>query len=236
MLSKWWVVFTSVLYFSILNAQYADTVHRTDTQHEFTFAYNWDNTYLTSVSELRDSNTNIYKWSYLQFKQYDENFNVIRETRFQDSIFRYWGRSLTFLNDAYYFSGFQTQTGQDTILGYVVKFDSIGNVIWKKNYFTDIERTRIRFIENKGTNLHIVGSKYNPSTTNTIETFLCQIDTSGAIQWTKIFSQVFDQQPISYKSTSDGGGVLAMAHIIENTNYKRTANYWLSSSFSRTNR
>jgi hypothetical protein len=118
-----------------LYAQYLDTVHVTDTQHEYTFAYDWNHLYLTSVSTLMDSNTTLYGWNYLQFKQYDDNFNVIRETRYQDSLYYHTGRSMTYHNSAYYFSGLKYNSFNDTIEGILIKFDTVGNVIWEKPIF-----------------------------------------------------------------------------------------------------
>jgi hypothetical protein len=216
---------------NIYHAQYKDTVHITDTQHEATYCYDWKHTFLTSISTLRDSNTVIYGWNYLQFKQYDEDFNVILETRLQDSSYYRTGRSVTYHQSAYYFSGLKYNSYNDTTEGILLKYDTIGNVIWEKTYIPTSRDVRLASVTSRTDgNLIILGNNLGPSQPEMKYTFLTLIDTSGNEIWTRTYNQVYSQQPISYKNTADGGGILATTHIINNTNYLGTAIYKLDAN------
>jgi hypothetical protein len=214
-----------------LYAQYLDTVHVTDTQYEYTVAYDWSHTYLTSFSEMRDSNIVYFGWSYLQFKQYDDNFNIIRETRHLDSLNIYTGRKIAYHQSAYYFSGFKFNFITDTVKSVLVKFDSIGNVIWEKTYFPNDKDVRLASVTSRPDGkIIILGNNINQAQPQLGFTFVSLLDTSGSVIWTKTYNQVYSQQPISYKNTAVGGGILATTHQINNTNYQRTAIYKLDAN------
>lgn len=196
-----------------LYAQYRDTVHVTNTQHELTFTYNWDHTNLTSISSLQDSNMTLYGWNYIQFKQYDEEFNVIFEKRYYDSLNVFSGRNMIYHNSAYYFSGLKYNSFNDTIKGILVKYDTLGNVIWEKNYFPNDKDVRLASVTSRPDgNIIILGNNINQVQPQLGYTFLSMLDTSGAIIWTKTYNQVYSQQPFSYKTTSDGGGIGNITH------------------------
>jgi hypothetical protein len=213
-----------------LYAQYVDTVHVTDTQHEWTFGFNWAHHKLTSVASLQDTNWNLYGWNYLEFKQYDQNFNVILEKRYQDSNFTYLPfTSLEYHQDAIYLPGYKQKCfNSDSSTAFLIKYDTSGNIIWEKNYYSNAHKGRLLFVTPRVNDLIIVGTENTPAS-NTINTIVNSIDTSGAILWTKIYTGSY-QSAFSYKSTSDGGGIMSTNYQINNTNYKRTAIYKLDAN------
>jgi hypothetical protein len=216
---------------AFVTAQYRDTVHDTNTQYEFTFSYNWDHTFLTSISVLQDSNLTLYGWNYIQFKQYDDHFNIFNEKRYYDSLNTFSCRDMAYHNSAYYLSGLKYNSSSDTIKGILIKFDTIGNVIWEKNYFTNDKDVRLASVTSRPDgNIIILGNNINQAQPQLGFTFVSLLDTSGSVIWTKTYNQVYSQQPISYKNTDDGGGILATTHQINNTNYQRTAIYKLDAN------
>ncbi len=192
-------------------SQYADTVHETDFQNEFTFCYNYDGEYLTSISELRDSNLTQNGWSYLEFKQYDSDFNIIRSTQYTDSTHFIGGyRSLVLLGDAYYFSGRKDHYPvADTVTGYIAKYDTVGNLLWLRDYFTNHEWVWVEDIVPISSNeLVVSGSKYLSLQGNS-EAFLMKVDTSGDTLWTKTF-ETNNPTALALRPTSDGGFLYSM--------------------------
>jgi hypothetical protein len=188
--------------------QYLDTVHKTDFQHELTFSYNWDHTYLTSVSELRDSNKTLYGWTYLQFKQYDEDFNIINEKRYTDSNHFTGGhRSLTFYENAYYFPKTNMSIAFDTIKALVLKLDTVGNVIWEKKYFDNFYKVRTSNIVIQNNNLFISGWRVANNGDDS-EVFILKTDTSGNILQSKFFSSL-TEYPILLSICADGGFLMS---------------------------
>jgi hypothetical protein len=207
------ITVTLCLHTGFLQAQYADTVHQTDTQHEMTFCYNWDHTYLTSVSELRDSNMTNYGWTYLQFKQYDEDFNVIRETRYTDSTFWLVGsRSLAFNVDAYYLAGSKRNfVFQDTVRSHLVKYDTLGNIVWDKRYFINYEWCHLIDVVPKGNFLYVTGNRQEQENSQTpFEVFIMKLDTAGNEVWTKVYQSTFGN-PLALRKTSDGGFLFSVS-------------------------
>lgn len=201
--------------------QYLDTLHITPTQHEFTSCFDWSFSHLTSVACLQDTNWNLYGWNYLEFKQYNDQFDVINEKRLQDSSHVYypWSEVLFYKNN-YYLPGFKNKVfSSDSSKGFLIKYDTVGNIIWEKNYFPSIEDVRINFIQPSGDFLYICGTNYYPSTTNVVETSLSKIDTSGNIIWTKIFGGA-NQQPVSFKKTLDHGFILSTNYQPSGSNLK----------------
>jgi hypothetical protein len=188
--------------------QYRDTVHETDLQYEFTFSYNSDHTYLTSVSELRDSNKVIYGWTYLQFKQYDESFNVINEKRYTDSSsFTVGHRSLTFYEDAYYLPNTDLSYVNDTFRSSIIKFDTIGNILWKKKYHENYYKSATYQVIEQNANLYIYGWRML-NDGDPLEVFILEADTSGMILQTKIFSSL-NESPILLSKSLDGGFLMS---------------------------
>ena len=185
-------------------SQYLNQVNETPLQFENTLSYNFNGDYLTSVNPLSDSNWVNYGWNVLQFKQYDNAFNVINEKRFQDSINVYQRGSILYYQNEYYFTGFQKDLYlQGNEVGYVVKFDETGDTVWFKNYFDTIPNVRIRYIIEKSERLYI-GGYFNYSPTAIQHSFVSEIDTDGNILWTEIFDDFSSTVLSNLRSTSDG--------------------------------
>lgn len=173
-------------------SQYLDQVNKTELDHEGTYAFNFEGDYLTSVSTISDSNWVQSGWNILQFKQYDENYEVIRETRFQDSLHVYQqGAYLVYTDGYYYYTGFYDSfyfQGKEN--AYVVKYDSIGNLVWMKDYFSNIPNTRITYIKKHDNRIFIGGGhNYQPDSA-IVYSFVGEIDTAGNLLWSKTFNDL----------------------------------------------
>ncbi|MGM0479457.1 MAG: T9SS type A sorting domain-containing protein [Bacteroidota bacterium] len=171
-------------------SQYLDHVNETELDHEGTYAFNFEGDYLTSVSTISDSNWVQSGWNILQFKQYDENYEVIRETRFQDSLHVYQqGANLVYSDGFYYYSGFYDSLYyQGNENAYVVKYGNIGNLIWMKDYFSNIPNTRITHLK-KHENRLFIGGYHNYQPDSTVQhSFVGEIDTAGNLLWSKTFN------------------------------------------------
>ena len=190
---------------SLSFTQYLNQVNETPLQFENTLTYNYDGEYLTSINVLSDSNWVNSGWNVLQFKQYDNAFNEINETRFQDSlhVYQQGGRILYFQNE-YYFTGYQKDLYlQGNELAYIVKFDQNGDTIWFKNHFDSIPNVRIRYILEKNERLYIGGYfNYDPDVIQ--HSFVSEIDIAGNILWTKIFDDFNPVTIANLRATTDG--------------------------------
>lgn len=182
-------------------AQYLNDTVQTILQNEFTVSYCFDGGNLTSVNRLSDSNWVQNGWNSIQFKQYDDDFNIIRETRFQDSVNVYrQGFDLIFSSGFYYFSGYRKglyMQGEER--AYVMKFDSLGNVIWLNEFYTNVPNSRITHLEKAGNDILIAGyQNYEPDSTVQYS-FLAKIDSSGSLLWTKILDESNNSAVIDFK-------------------------------------
>ena len=233
-------------------SQYLDRVIETEQDHEFTYAFNFEGDYLTSISTISDSNWLQSGWNILQFKQYDENYEVIRETRFQDSLHAYQqGANIVFMNDHYYYTGFYTGLNfQGSEKAYIVKYDSIGNQIWIKDYFQNIPNTRITHLKKHENRLFIGGyHNYQPDST-VLYSFVGEIDIAGNLLWSKTFNEngnttinnfhVLSSGDLIVSSSISGGPqniktVLYKTNDLGNIEWSRTFGIngtWLESKFS----
>lgn len=201
------VIFLTTPFF-VTYAQYTDTVLSTDFDYEHTFSYNWDHTHLTSVSELRDSNLVLSGWSYIQFKQYDDDFNVINEKRYADSIHFLGGhRSLTYFQSGYYFPKNDFMFGSDTIAPSVVKFDTLGNVLWEKVLYSGYYKAAIHNIIEQQGFLYLYGWK-KANVGDDTETYVSKMDTAGNILHTNLFSSLSEQSKL-LSPCADGGFLMS---------------------------
>ena len=163
-------------------SQYLNQVNETPLQFENTWAFNYESTYLTSINTMSDSNYAQNGWNIIQFKQYDNEFNVLSETRFQDSMYVYLqGASVEFLNGAYYFSGWRRDLfSASAAQGFVAKYDGLGNLLWLNTYFPSIDDSKISKVLVSNGRIYLSGTHLN-ETTSVQHTFLSEIDPDGNI-------------------------------------------------------
>ena len=186
-------------------SQYLNQVNETPLQFENTWAFNFESDYLTSINTMSDSNWVQNGWNIIQFKQYDNEYNVITETRFQDSMYVYLqGASVEFLNGAYYFSGWRRELfSASEAQGFVAKFDETGNLLWLNTYFPSIDDSKISRVIVNNERIYLSGTHLN-ETTSIQSTFLSEIDTEGNILWTKVFDDFNLVTLINIQDVSDG--------------------------------
>lgn len=185
--------------------QHLNQVNETPLQFENTLAYNLESNYLTSINTMSDSNWVQNGWNIIQFKQYDNEFNVINETRFQDSMYVYLqGASVEFLNGEYYFSGWRRELfSTSEAQGFVAKFDELGNLLWLNTYFATIDDSKISRVRIVNGRIYLSGTHLNEST-SVQSTFLSEIDTDGNILWTKLFDDFNSVTLINIQGVNDG--------------------------------
>lgn len=172
-------------------SQYFNDTISTPFQHEQTIAFDYSGEFLTSAGIMSDSSWSQTGLNSIHFKQYDENYNVIRQTLYQDSTNAYGNSNdLCYLDNYYYFSGSKSGPyfqGNDT--SYVIKFDSIGNIVWMKNYFFNVPNSKINYLESSGDDIVIAGIfNYEPDSVVQYS-FIAKIDSSGSMIWNKTFDE-----------------------------------------------
>ena len=208
-------------------SQYLNQTNDTPFDFETTMVYNFDGDYLTSVNALSDSNWVNHGWNILQFKQYDNAFNVINEKRFQDSLHVYQsGASMLFFQNEYYFTGFYRDLylqGADS--AYIVKYNQEGDIVWLKNYYDTIPNVRILHILEKNERIFI-GGYFNYPLDPIQHSFISEIDTDGNVLWTKVFDNFDIAVPTKLQSTSDGL-LLSSRYAVQGTSNLRVILYKL---------
>ncbi len=196
-------------------SQYYNDTISTPFQHENTIAYNFQGEFLTSVNTMSDSNWVLNGWNIIQFKQYDNDYNIIREKRYKDSLHAFnSGVDLCFYENEYYFPGFRRDLffqGNDS--SYIAKFDDIGNLIWIVNFFPNIPNSRIAYINESDNGLLIAGvHNYEPDSV-TQYSFVSKIDTAGNMIWSKIFDDLDNSTVIDIKSMESGDILVNLAFM-----------------------
>ena len=208
-------------------SQYWNKVNETPLQFENTLTYNYEGNYLTSINTMSDSNYVQNGWNIIQFKQYDSEFNVINETRFQDSMYVYLqGTTVNYLNGEYYFSGWRRELfSASEAQGFIAKFDESGNLLWLETYFPLIEETKIEHFKIKEGRTYIAGTHRDIA--NSLQhPFLSEIDSSGEIMWTVIFDG-FDNASITKLQTTSDGLLLSGRYVAQGSSNQRVALYKL---------
>ena len=199
-----------VLMVTVVMGQYLDQVNVTNNKEEYTYNYKEVNGSLYSVSSIYGDSVNQLGYNYIEFKKYDANFQPILTTFYFDTInfyIAYYG--FEYINDALYFSGTKYNgTTQDTLIGFIIKVDTLGNFIWEKNYYTTEEQTKCIYLTSLDSSLYCATSIYNPNSTGVLYTKILGIDTSGTLTWDTAISG-YDQQPSSIRKTSDNGLIVS---------------------------
>ncbi|CAG5086705.1 hypothetical protein CRYO30217_03249 [Parvicella tangerina] len=199
--------------------QYLNQVNETEDKMELTYCYDFNESLgsLFSVSTtLKDTNVTGTGVNFLEFKRYDGNHNVILNKQYGDTTHRYTNfYGMEFFKGNYYSCGVKRRVANpDTLFGYVMKWDTLGNVIWGKEYYFNNEDVRIGYMSSTDSSIYFACNKSNFSTSSDIETILTEIDTAGTVLWDTIISG-YDQQPNSIRTTNDKGLILST-----NSNYQ----------------
>ena len=90
---------------------------------------------------------------------------------------------------------------------YLVKTDSIGNILWTKTYggSNDDVGSSVYQTADGG---YIVGGYTKSFGAGNYDFYLIKTDVSGNVQWTKTFGGINDEQSYSVQQTTDGGYVI----------------------------
>jgi hypothetical protein len=190
-----------------VSAQYRNEIIETDLQWEDPKTYILDNDTIISVGTIRDSNSTSTGFTHLEFRKYDLNYNLISNVRHTDSNYfktGYYG--LEKLKEAYYFCGTKYIDIQDTLLGFVTKFDLEGNLIWEKEYSQLYEEVRVVFMSSNDSLIYLFTNLHGNGGGNAVG--LTAIDSSGAAQWSEIFTGSI-YSVLSFDQTVDGGFVIS---------------------------
>lgn len=232
LLPKELIVTTLFLLFALLSfSQYFNDAISTPSQHEQTIAFDYSGEFLTSAGIMSDSNWYQSGWNNIHFKQYDDDFNIIRETTYHDSTNAFaYGYDLCYLDNHYYFSGYKSGLyfqGNDT--SYVIKFDTVGNPVWIKNYFSSILNSRISLLKKTGDDIIVAGThNYEPDSV-VQHSFVAKIDSSGTLIWSKTFDESDNSTVIDIEVLSSGELLVNLSFMYGPQNFK-TKLYKLSSS------
>ena len=211
------------------SAQYENLVIETQDEWDYIYTHDYRNGKNYSVGAIYDSNSTLNGFTTITFRVYDENFQKQIETRYTDSAHQYTGfYGLEYHKYHYYHCGTKgVYPNFDTLKGFVIKYDTLGNVIWEKNYYSNDEDVRINFMASDDSLVYLLTNIYNPSTTGEIKTVLTAIDSSGTVMWDKDFSGLF-QKAKSLRLTSDGGFLISVSSAVTG-NVTKTIVYKLDS-------
>jgi hypothetical protein len=146
----------------------------------------------------------------LEFKRYDESYNPVLVKQYFDTNYAYFsGWNIEYLNDNYYYAGFKRNlSNPDTTMSYLIKFDTLGNVLWEKNYFSSSINSRFGYTVVRDTNLYVLGYLTPPGSSNGIECFVMELDTSGNVNWVENLLGTL-VSPVSLAKTQDGGFLIS---------------------------
>jgi hypothetical protein len=191
--------------------QYNNTIIETSESWESKFTSDYRNGTFVTIGAVNDSNFNIYGWNTLEYSRYDENFSVLNETNYKDSLHQYTGfYGLEYMQYCNYHCGTKSNLSGDTLKSFIIKYDTLGSVIWEKNYYQNEESARSVFMCSNDTLLYVLSNIYRPSTTNEAFAVLTAIDSSGSVLWDLEFNN-FNEQACSIKLTSDNGFLLSFS-------------------------
>ena len=88
---------------------------------------------------------------------------------------------------------------------YLVKTDSLGNLLWKKQYDFAVNKSDFftGVVELPDSNYLLLGITTN-TITNDDDAFLCKLDTAGNVLWLKKYMYPDDDEAMDFKLTPDG--------------------------------
>ena len=208
-------------------SQYLNQVNETPLQFKNTLAYNFESNYLTSINTMSDSNWVQNGWNIIQFKQYDNEFNVINETRFQDSMYVYLqGTTVDYFNGEYYFSGWRRELfSASDAQGFVAKFNDLGELVWLNTYFPSVEETKVVLLKIINGRIYITGTHRDIS--NSLQhPFLSELDANGNLLWTEVFD-TFDNAAVTKLQSVSDGLLLSGRYATQGTTNQRVVLYKL---------
>lgn len=197
----------ALISFNFVYSQYANLVIETLDEWDYTYAHDYRNNKFYSVGAIYDSNSTLNGFTTIAFRVYDESFQKQFETRYSDSLFQYTGLyGLEFHKGHYFHCGTKRKypVTSDSLTGFVIKYDTLGNVVWEKNYYLNDEDVRINFMASDDSLIYLLSNVNNPTQGVYTKTVLTAIDSSGSIIWDKEFTGI-SLSTNSLIKTSDGG-------------------------------
>ena len=90
---------------------------------------------------------------------------------------------------------------------YVIKTDSLGNIIWSKNYGPVFARFNST-VETADNGYILAGNTVGLGQGQS-DIYLVKTDSAGSIVWTKVFGGIYSDEANSIQPTSDGGYIIA---------------------------
>jgi len=194
----------------ILFGQYRNQVNQTDSVFEYSYNWNFEGPQLTGIHSYQDSNWTLNGWSGLEFKQYDENFNVVNQTKIADPNYIYLsGWNVAYDGENYYYPGAKRKVANpDTLFTYLIKYDEQGGVLWEKSYFGDSQHSGVFFARYREDSIFLSGF-YETAIFNETVTYIMSLDTAGNIGWIKEFPNN-GTTPVSLRTTSDKGFIFSV--------------------------
>ncbi len=206
------VAFQVAMVFSFYG-QYLNQVNETSEKMELTYCYDFNealNALFSVSTTIEDTNVTSSGPNFLEFKRYNDSYVAILNSQYGDTNHRYISfYGMEYLHGYYYCGGAKYDVNNsDTLVGFIVKWDTLGNVVWEKNYYTDEENVKIGYLTSNDSLIYMLSNHENTGASISRRTVLTTIDTSGSILSFSSFSG-FYQQPLSIQRSGDNGVILS---------------------------
>jgi len=109
---------------------------------------------------------------------------------------------------------------------YILKLDSIGNLVWQ-SFIGGTGDERAYFIQQTSDGGYIVAGHTDSNGAGGSDVYIVKIDSSGYVLWQKTFGESGDDGALSIQQTSDGGYIVAGYKSIRLTDNFEVANMYV---------
>ncbi|MFT5306073.1 MAG: hypothetical protein ACI9N1_000570 [Flavobacteriales bacterium] len=203
------VIFTTVQSFGF--GQFLNEVKLTNGSDEIKYNYKVINDDLYSIGTYYDTNWVSLGHNFIEFKKYDNNFDTIFTTKYQDSSrFSFGFYGCESLNENIYHCGSKFVNGSSDREGFILKLDQLGNKIWEIEFDSLYNSTATSNLAIQGDHIFSTSVVTDPKQAglNAPVTWVHKIDTLGNVIWDLILQNV-NAQSQDVISTSDGGIIVS---------------------------
>ncbi|MBI5539589.1 MAG: T9SS type A sorting domain-containing protein [Bacteroidia bacterium] len=112
-------------------------------------------------------------------------------------------------DNGYIFAGGTQSFGVGVSDIFVVKTDSLGNVVWANSYGTIASEGASVILPASYNGYIVIGKVYKDIYNNDGDIFMMKIDSLGSILWSYAYGGTLEDHPYSAKQTSDGGYIIS---------------------------
>ncbi|HEX7319074.1 MAG TPA: hypothetical protein VF399_01805 [bacterium] len=148
----------------------------------------------------------------------DYDFYMVKTNPFGDTL---WTKVYGGIGDEFCYAGQQTSDGGYILAGmtnafgadnfdiYLVKTDSLGDIMWTKMIGDSVGIESASGIEQTSDGGYILAGMTNAFGADSFDIYLVKTDSLGDTMWTKTFGGIDNDQAYEVSTTSDGGYIIA---------------------------